>query len=553
MAVRYRLKLDSLKFISLVDQPAQETAKVLLVKRAGADELQTTATMRVMKVGAGDNPLIYCWAFTCTDDTGEPYHDLQGDAVSPEFIKAAEEFLASGAANDEMHDENATGRIAFGFPMDVDIATAFFGKVAGSLIKKSGLMVAVRASKDALAKVRSGEYTGVSIAGTGTRELLKAATAKPPRIKPKPKKKPASDGAALPYKRLVKRAVLTSVTDGHQHTLDLDAPADCWSDTLMTSYQTSEGEGEQHCHAWVYDQATGAITIALDSGHDHTVTEVVPPDVIAAAAANDEEPAEAAPSPVTDPPSGGTTIVIAARAPISTPATGVPTVKGNSQENQPMDPKIAKMLSLALLLPEPQRLHVAKLAPDDQVAFLGLDATARDTACKAAEAMDPIVHTTKSGLAIRKSAGDIAVILAKQADAQADQLTAQAAELAISKSATEQVTLEKRAAADLSHFAKAIGVRAAIVKAVDGISDESIRKEAHEAIKGANAAMQLLGKAHGANDGSVHDANAPDVALRAAVEKFQSDNKLPSYEIALLKATESDGNIRKLYNAANAS
>ena len=89
VAERFKLRLSSLSWISLVDAPAQETAKVLLIKRANSEELQLNATAKVVKISGGNNPLVYCWAFTCTDENGEPYHDLQGDQVQDDFLKAA--------------------------------------------------------------------------------------------------------------------------------------------------------------------------------------------------------------------------------------------------------------------------------------------------------------------------------------------------------------------------------------------------------------------------------------------------------------------------------
>lgn len=636
MAALHRLKLESLKFISLVDQPAQATAKVLLVKRAGAaDGVKTTATLRIMKVAEGDNPLIYCWAFTCTDENGQPYHDLQGDAISPDFIKAAEEFLASGAASDEMHDENATGRIAFGFPMDGDIAKAFFGDAIGKQIKASGLMVAVRASKDAVAKVRSGEYTGVSIAGTGTREPIgkaaptcqgcKAAMGKddtackgcgmaaygkgvlatsdrdalpdiaflyvepggkvvggktePKSLRMFPYRNSAGDinlvhlraaCADIPKssladalktklqmraekllakqhsKRVSKQASLTSETDGHVHTIDLDDPSDGWRDTLSTSYQTSAGATGQHCHAWTCDPTTGAITIAMDSGHDHTVDAVVPAEVLAQAAELDADPkcskcgaecddgnrfCPSCGAPMDgsaisdDKPASPTVLAISMRAPagkspLTTPA---PTVKGNSQEKPLMDLKFAKMLATALLLPEAQRTHVAKLAAEEPAAlqaFLSLDAASREDATNAALAADPVVYTTKTGGQIRKSHGEMAKSQAEQIDRQAEQIATQESVLAVAKARTEQAELEKRAVEIIPLIGKSAGARVAILKGVSAITDEALRTEAMEALKGANAAFAQLGKASGTDGGGEPTGNDPKSIFNAELAAF---------------------------------
>jgi hypothetical protein len=175
--------------------------------------------------------------------------------------------------------------------------------------------------------------------------------------------------------------------------------------------------------------------------------------------------------------------------------------------------KVRKMLATALVLTEPQRLYIAKLAPLDVEAFLALDAAARDAAVKAAEAADPEVYKTAGGLSIRKSHGPVAEQLARQHDAQATQLATQAGELAVSKAKAEQVELEKRAGADLSHFAKGLHVRAAILKAIDGIADEAVRKEALEALRGANAALQTLGKPNGGDGGG-------DPVAKSALESW---------------------------------
>lgn len=553
MATRAKLHLDSLKFISLVDVPAQETAAIRLIKRApnaaAPDEIGLTATAKIMKVGAGADPLIWCWAFTLTDEAGQPYHDLQGDAIQDDYIKAAEEFFASGAAADEMHNEKTTGRIAFGMPMDPDIAKAFFGETIGEQIKVAGLMIAVRASKEALEMVRTGDYTGVSISGTGTRELLKAAAAKVaaapvPVVAPSAaaaqkgkKKKPGQMApAAMPssYKRVGKMAALTSIEDGHQHSIDLDDPADCWRDMLMTSYQTSEGATESHCHAWVYDGTTGKIMVALDSGHTHTVESVVPQSVIAEAAADEEEDANeyvpCCPEPEKTPT---VTIQVAARAPEpaanSTPDPGDPTVTTKEHTEMDKDLQIAslrKMLTAALALTEPQRLHVAKLGPPAAESFLQLEPAAMETAVSAAVAADPEVFKTADGTSIRKSHGPIVEKMARDMDALTKRNAEQAE--AITKAA-EQVAnaeVEKRAAAELSHFGKSLGVRSLIMKGVLAIADEAKRTEALEALKGANAALALLGSPVGGGDDQGPREDDPALQLDALAKQYATDHKV---------------------------
>lgn len=161
-AARYKLKLAKLDFVSPVDTPAQESARVLLFKSADSFE----AFAQVAKV-SDDLGLVFCWAFTSTNPDGTAYHDLQGDAIDTDFLKAAAEFMENGGATDELHDGVQTGRVVFAMPMTPEIAKAY-----GVETKTVGLMVALKPPPDVLAKFKDGTYTGVSIAGTGSRELI---------------------------------------------------------------------------------------------------------------------------------------------------------------------------------------------------------------------------------------------------------------------------------------------------------------------------------------------------------------------------------------------
>lgn len=184
-APRYRLKLERLDFISAVDRPAQETAKVLLIKRAG--DLKGSAA--VVKVD-DELGLVFCWAFTSTTGDGSDHFDLQGDCIDQDFVKACADFMTDGGgAVDEMHDSNATGRVVFAMPMTPDVAKAF-----GVVSKTIGLMIALKPSATALAKFKDGTYTGVSIAGTGTRETVKRLDA----VKMAPTGKCADCGKDMP-------------------------------------------------------------------------------------------------------------------------------------------------------------------------------------------------------------------------------------------------------------------------------------------------------------------------------------------------------------------
>lgn len=170
---KYRLRLKRLDFISVVDQPAQEPATCLLIKRAG-DKHEIQAVARLAKIDE-QLGLAFFWAFKSTDENGQPYHDLQGDQVlaDDEMVKACADFMENGGLVDQQHDGvPGAGRVIFAMPMNPEIAKAF-----GVITKQSGLMIALKPKPDVMAKLKSGELTGVSMAGTGLREKIATARA----------------------------------------------------------------------------------------------------------------------------------------------------------------------------------------------------------------------------------------------------------------------------------------------------------------------------------------------------------------------------------------
>lgn len=515
---RYKLKLSKLDFVSLVDQPAQATATCRLIKRAGGGtRMQTRAVAQLLKVADGPNPLAYFWAFTCTGEDGQPYHDLQGDAIEPDaYIKAAEDFMSTGGAVDEMHDSRQTGRVAFAFPMDSDIAKAMFGAAAGDLIKTSGLMVAMRPTADQVAKLRSGELTGVSIAGNGIRQLAK--------------KMPAFLAGKKKPKRYGKSITLTSETDGHAHTVDLDAPADSWSDMLSTSCQTAEGATETHSHAWVYDATSGAITIAADSGHSHTVDAVVSAETMAEAAADEDDEDDAVPCGFEDEPSSGKTVVVAvsARAPVSTPGAVVPTVKTQEQSMPTPEEKIAEIEKRAArfekmsTLTDAARLHFGKLAGNEAEAFLAKSTHEREIVLAEIAKADEVVHTSLSGRVFRKSDSLDLITMAKQLD-----------ELTVSKQKAESeardATFAKRGDEVLKNFPVGAkkNLRARFMKALNTeFADPAEYEEAVQALKGHDNAVQMLGVAKGVNPANDGQPESPAVQLQQLVKRHATENKV---------------------------
>ena len=140
-----------------------------------------------------------------------------------------------------------------------------------------------------------------------------------------------------------------------------------------------------------------------------------------------------------------------------------------------------------LELNDSQRAHLAKLADGARSAFLAKSATERQAegeaeAREAGEA-DPVVYvSTVTKREYRRSAGEELVELAKRADAS-DALAKANAETASNE------RCEKRAQAELPKYPGDLKVRAAIVKALETIPDEAVRKAAFEAMVAGNTAL----------------------------------------------------------------
>lgn len=426
---RYRLRLESLKFISAVDRPAQETALAAVIKRAGNQE-DLVATCKVAKV-ADELGIVFGYALTCTVD-GEPYHDLQGDAISEaELIKVAAEYLTAGAATDAMHDEKADGRTIFAFPLTSELAKAF-----DITTSKTGLLVGIRPSAEVLAKFKSGEYTGFSIGGAGVREQVgkTAATA------------------------VAKRSLLTSAQAGHTHLIynaDDSMSGQTSSERIYNAGNTAYDS--YHSHPWVRSDA-GVITIGEAAGHTHDVADA---DSVA---------------------------------------------------------KRNKETAMAEKTDDIEKLKADLAARDTELAAAKAEVEKLTKAAKPADD-DPVVYTTTDGTAIRKSAGDVSVMLAKKLDEQAATIAKRDAEIALAQ-------LQKRAEVEIPHLPGTAPERAELLKAIDAIADEPTRKRCHEIVRGGDSAVVLAKSYEAAGHGGGPIGTA-EQQLDILAKKYEADHKVP--------------------------
>lgn len=194
-----------------------------------------------------------------------------------------------------------------------------------------------------------------------------------------------------------------------------------------------------------------------------------------------------------------------------------------------------------LALPTDQRAHFDALSKaEEQDAFLALPAEDRASALAKAADADPVVYKSKTtGREFRKSDGEHLVELAKQNDELAG-------ELAKSRAQSEQAALEKRAGDELPHLKGSVGARAALLKAVDGIADEAVRKEVGEILKAKDLASADLMAPRGV---STPPAEGSPVAKFNALAKSYAEKNGVSVEKASLAVLDTPEG-QALYNEA---
>lgn len=461
---RYKLKLKSLKFISAVDTPAQETATAVLFKRAGGDGIK--ATVRAIKTSSDELGLVFGWAFTMKAN-GVDYHDLQGDNITEEdLIKVCAEYLADGGKTDAMHDRNPDGEVVFAWPLTAEVAKSF-----GIETDTTGLMIAVRPSPEVFAKFKSGELTGWSIDGIGEREAVKSA----------------------PVRKL-RASLVTDVIDGHQHQVCV------WDNGEMyVQSATMEGAAESHSHGIVRGE-NGALTILIDSGHSHSIVDG--PSVVVVAP---------------------TDVVVVQASAKSTHQKNRPIVGSHTETNMSntdADKTIADLTKRA------QRLEsIVKLAPDARAYFdtladggaqddyLAKPAAEKSAIAKAAREADETVEY--GGQVISKTANPGMFAIAKQAKADAEK---NAAEIAKRDLEIEKADITKRTKETFGQLAGPDEVREYIFRSVvkGGGTAEQVGA-AIQAMKGWAAETNVGKPAAGASGSS--DAVVTKMSAFASLEK----------------------------------
>ena len=349
-------------------------------------------------------------------------------------------------------------------------------------------------AKRIMRKFTIGEISGVDVpAQKGARALIMK------RGDPKKTRREMEKGGVV--------QAVTSNVNGHIHGISISKYGNGTIDIWM-QYATADGDEYSHDHSLLVN-ADGTYTVLENAGHTHEL------DSGAFAAA-----------------------LMACINKSGEPEDGTMT-KEELAKMQRLE-SISKMSSNHFS-------HYIELSEDAQGKFLAKSGDERDAlitkaekaaadALKAANDADPLVYTTKAGIEIRKSAGDLMLALAKSQDAQAVETAALKTENAELRKSREDSGFEKRASTELSHLPGTLKSRASLLKAAESIEDEDERKQAVAALKAQNTAMAPLFKALGTSavgiDGTGSDpstsagADAATEKLDSLVQKCMTDDQI---------------------------
>lgn len=346
------------------------------------------------------------------------------------------------------------------------------------------------------------------------------------------------DPSAPPDLDIIKRARLTSVTDGHQHVLDDDALS---GTTSYASRANPNGEyAGGHSHPWIRTD-DGKIVLGVVMGHTH--------DIEGAYRVIKSQHGDKSIALLQSFDYGGGEP--SATAPKETSMTKTAAEQAAEQQAEALakaQADLARANSILSLNAE-ERSHFDKMAGDAaaQDAFLALNAGLRKVAIQKAAEENAVVYTAADGTEYRKSDDPRLVQMAKNNDLLAKGLNA-------SLEAQAEAQFKKQANDELKHLPGTEAEKVAMLKSIAAIPDQATRDAALKSLKAGSDALaknfNTLGTTAGA-DGGGGDAQTPTAQLNALAKKYAADNKMDFAKAytAVLATPEGD----RLYNEAEAA
>lgn len=287
---------------------------------------------------------------------------------------------------------------------------------------------------------------------------------------------------------------MTNVKTGHQHLLD-----DSGGRAGMTTWETSSGKENGHQHPWIR-QADGSIKIGMAEGHDHELLPL-------------EKQAETGGSV----PDGGRKDKEKSMSDDTTKKTAADddAVKERLEKIE-AELKFAKQYGE---LNDAEKAHYDKLGEDERKEFVSKDEGARRRDVEKVAGENPVVYTSDAGEEFRKNDDVRLVRLAKQSD-EDRKLAKTERDLRL------DTELTKRAEKELSNVGGKLEGKKALLKAIDGITDEKVREEATSIVAAANKALSGLFNSIGRTNAGPQEGGDPYDELEELAKTYSVDHKV---------------------------
>jgi hypothetical protein len=264
---------------------------------------------------------------------------------------------------------------------------------------------------------------------------------------------------------LSKSSALTNAVDGHSHLIrDTDYDGGIVN-AGETSYSTGAGSDGGHSHPWIRLE-DGSLVIGESGGHTHQIA------AIAAKRANQGEP---------DMPKSIENQLEEALAEIEKMKGAAETAVAKAAD----DLSKARHDRIKAGMSPAERKRFDGLSDDDKKTFLAGSKKKRGEEMAKWSDSDPVIYKAENGIEYRESQREISEIV-KSADADRKDTRLAKAEAADAK-------IEKRIGVDFPAFPNAAAA-GALLKAAEGIEDETLRKDAVTLLKTSNAAIASLGE-----------------------------------------------------------
>lgn len=173
-------------------------------------------------------------------------------------------------------------------------------------------------------------------------------------------------------------------------------------------------------------------------------------------------------------------------------------------------------------LTELEKKHYDGLSVEDKEIFLALNKSDRDAEIAKATSEDPVIYKSLAGEEFRKSDDPRIVAMAKRADANETRYKEEFAK-------RQDAEFAKRAETELAYMPGTVETRAALLKAVDTIADQEVKKGVLDSLKAKNASMSKSFETVGHNFTKSVDGEDPQAKLDELAKAHQAKEGVDYY------------------------